>query len=286
VHTKPLHSRSDESRSIEDLALAERRRARWAAVGPPALGTAGIAGFLGLWQLFAMFGPVNPHHMPPPTEVIPVFITNFALGAFWLTIGETLWAWLLGLTFSIVGGLSIGLLIGSSRFLREATHSTIEFLRPIPSVGLIPIAALLFGPRIGSELLVIIYGCIWIILIQVLYGVADVDKVANDTASTMRLNWMQRVRYLVFPTLLPYLITGIRLAATVALILAISAELIIGTPGLGKSVAQAQLNDNPPAMYALILTAGVLGIVVNLVFRFLERKALFWHASVRSEVRA
>lgn len=264
----------------------ERRRARWVAVGPYALGLAGILGFLTLWQLFSMFGPVNSRHLPPPTLVIPVFVQNLGFTAFWETIGQTLWAWFLGLTFSTLGGLAVGLVIGSSRFLREATHSTIEFLRPIPSVGLIPLAALLFGPRIGSELLVVIYGCFWIVLIQVLYGVADVDKVANDTVRTMRMNWIDRVRFLVLPTLLPYLITGIRLAATVALILAISSELIIGTPGLGKSVAQAQLNDNPPAMFALILTAGVLGIIVNVVFRFIERKVLFWHASVRSEVAA
>jgi ABC-type nitrate/sulfonate/bicarbonate transport system permease component len=267
-------------------AARERRRARWIAVGPYVLGVVGILAFLLIWQLFSMFGPVNQHHLPPPTVVIPVFVQNLGFTAFWATIGQTLWAWLLGLTFSTLGGLAVGLVIGSSRFLREATHSTIEFLRPIPSVGLIPLAALLFGPRIGSELLVVIYGCFWIVLIQVLYGVADVDKVANDTVRTMRMNWIDRVRYLVLPTLLPYLITGIRLAATVALILAISAELIIGTPGLGKAVAQAQLNDNPAAMFALILTAGVLGIVVNMVFRFIERKVLFWHASVRSEVAA
>lgn len=267
-------------------AASERRRARWNAVGPAVLGVAGILGFLLTWQLFSSFGPVNPRHLPPPTVVIPVFVQNLGLAAFWATIGQTMWAWLLGLTFSTLGGLAVGLVIGSSRFLREATHSTIEFLRPIPSVGLIPLAALLFGPRIGSELLVVIYGCFWIVLIQVLYGVADVDKVANDTVRTMRMNWLDRARFLVFPTLLPYLITGVRLAATVALILAISSELIIGTPGLGKAVAQAQLNDNPPAMFALILTAGMLGIVVNMVFRFIERKVLFWHASVRSEVAA
>ena len=51
----------------------------------------------------------------------------------------------------------------------------IEFLRPIPSVGLIPLAALLFGPRIGSELMIIVYACFWIVLIQVLYGIADID---------------------------------------------------------------------------------------------------------------
>ncbi|MCK6211075.1 ABC transporter permease subunit [Georgenia sp. EYE_87] len=195
-------------------------------------------------------------------------------------------AWFLGLTISSVAGLLVGLVIGSSKFLREFTHTTIEFLRPIPSVGLIPVAALLFGPRLGSELLVVVYGCFFIALIQVLYGVADVDKVADDTVRTMRMNGLQRAWYLVFPTLLPFFVTGVRLAATVALILAISTELIVGTPGLGHAVATAQLNDAPAALFALILTAGLLGIIVNQVFRLIERKVLFWHSSVRGEAAA
>jgi ABC-type nitrate/sulfonate/bicarbonate transport system permease component len=102
----------------------------------------------------------------------------------------------------------------------------------------------------------------------------------------MGMTWLQRARYLVLPTLLPYFITGVRLSATIALILGISAELIIGTDGLGQSVAQAQLNGAPVAMYALIVTAGVLGIIINTGAKIAERKALFWHESVRAEVPA
>ncbi|WP_373325251.1 ABC transporter permease [Paenarthrobacter ureafaciens] len=263
-----------------------RRAARWTAVGPYVLGVAGILTALLAWELYSAFGPVSQHHLPPPSVVIPTFLTNFIFTAFWLTVGQTMWAWFLGLTIATLGGLAVGLLIGSSSFLRAATHTTVEFLRPIPAVGLIPLAALLFGPRIGAELLIVVYGCFWIVMIQVMYGITDIDKVADDTVRTLRMTWLQRVRHLVLPTLLPYLMTGIRLAATVALILAISSELIVGTPGIGRAVAQAQLNDNPPAMIALILTSGLLGILVNLIFRFIERKLLFWHSSVRSEVAA
>jgi ABC-type nitrate/sulfonate/bicarbonate transport system permease component len=193
-------------------------------------------------------------------------------------------AWAIGFSVSVVAGVILGLVIGSSGFLRKATHSTIEFLRPIPSVALIPLAVLLFGLRLESELLLIIYACLWLVLIQVLYGVADVDKVADDTARSMGLGTVARMRYLVWPTTLPYLVTGIRLTATVALILAITAELVIGTPGLGSEVAQAQSNNAIASMYALILTSGLIGVLVNLVMRLLEKKVLFWHTSVRGEV--
>lgn len=213
--------------------------------------------------------------------VLERFVMNLAYAQFWAAVGNTMKAWLLGVLISTVLGIIAGIIIGSSRILIKATHSTVEFFRPIPAVALIPIAALLFGPRIGTELMIIVYACFWVVLIQVFYGISDLDKVAVDTARTLRMNFAQRVRYLIFPTLLPFLMTGLRLSATIALILAISVELIVGTPGLGQEVAFAQINGSAPEIYALIITSGLLGIAINMIMRLVERKTLFWHESVR-----
>ncbi|MEV8150074.1 ABC transporter permease [Arthrobacter sp. NPDC080073] len=248
------------------------------------LGVAGILAFLFVWQLTPVLGWVNPRFLPPAGDVLARFVLNFGLQSFWVSVGQTLTAWLLGLLISVVAGIAVGLIIGSSTFLRKATHSTIEFLRPIPSVGLIPLAVLLFGLRMESELLLIVYACFWIMLIQTLYGVADVDKVGEDTAKSFGLGIGARIRYLVWPTALPYIATGIRLAATVALILAITGELIIGTPGLGSEVAKAQANGAIVSMYSLVVAAGLIGVLVNLGMRAVERRALFWHSSVRAEL--
>jgi ABC-type nitrate/sulfonate/bicarbonate transport system permease component len=77
--------------------------------------------------------------------------------------------------------------------------------------------------------------------------------------------------------------TGLRLSAAVALILAITAELVIGTPGLGKEIGVAMASSAVPAMYALIFVVGLFGVAVNVVFRALERRVLSWHTSVRLE---
>jgi ABC-type nitrate/sulfonate/bicarbonate transport system permease component len=114
--------------------------------------------------------------------------------------------------------------------------------------------------------------------------VADIDMVANNTAKTYGLGRMARIRYVVFPTALPYLMTGVRLAATVALVLAITAELVIGSPGLGREIALAQSGGAISGMYALVLATGLIGVLINAVMRFIEKKTLSWHSSVRSEV--
>ena len=248
------------------------------------LGIAGIIGFLLLWELVPRVGIVEPRFLPPASEVIAALVTDFGLTAFWVAVGETMLAWVIGLVMAIVLAVVLGFIIGSSMFLRKFTNSTVEFLRPIPSVALIPLAVLLFGVKIESTLMLVVYASFWQVFIQVLYGVADVDNVAMQTAKSYGLSSMARVRHVVFPTALPYLMTGIRLAASVALILAITAELVIGSPGLGREIALAQSGGAISGMYALVLATGLIGVVINLLMRFIERKTLSWHSSIRSEV--
>jgi ABC-type nitrate/sulfonate/bicarbonate transport system permease component len=97
-----------------------------------------------------------------------------------------------------------------------------------------------------------------------------------DTARSYRLGRWARIRHVVWPTTLPYAVTGFRLASAVALVLAVTAELIIGSPGLGKEIAVAQTSGAVPAMYALVVVAGLLGVGVNLLARALERRMLAW----------
>jgi len=203
---------------------------------------------------------------------------------FWAALGDTLTAWAIGLAIAVAAGVVAGVVIGSVPFLRAFTASTIEFLRPIPSVALIPVAVLLYGSQIESSLMLVVYASFWQVLIQVLHGVHDVDPVAEQTARSYRLSAWARVRYVTWPTALPYVMTGVRLAAAVALVLAITAELIIGAPGLGQRIGVAQSSGAAPLMYALVVVTGVLGVVINIGARAAERRLLSWHQSIRGEV--
>jgi|GEM_PF-131788 len=258
-----------------------QRRATWSN---RLLGVLGIVIFLGIWELLPLLGIVDGRFLPPASAAIADLFAKFGDQVFWVAVWDTMVAWLIGMVISVVAAAVLGFIIGSSSFLRKFTNSTIEFLRPVPSVALIPLAVLLFGVGIESALLLIVYACFWQVLIQVLYGVADVDVVAMDTAKSYGMGPMARVRYVVFPTALPYLMTGIRLAAAVALILAITAQLIIGTPGLGAEIARAQSGGAYVAMYSLVLATGLLGVIINLIMRAIERQILSWHTSIRSEV--
>ncbi|WP_051399630.1 ABC transporter permease [Haloechinothrix halophila] len=265
-------------------AATDTRRGRGIPHG--ALGAAGFAGLILLLELLPRAGVVDARFLPPFTEMAVALSDQLASPAFWDALVATLRGWIIGLAIAMAAGVSAGILIGSVPALRAATASTIEFLRPIPSVALIPLAVLLFGTDMRSTLLLVVYASFWQVLVQVLYGVTDVDPIARDTARSYRFSLWRQVRTVLWPTALPYVMTGFRLAAAVALILEITGELIIGSPGLGNAIAVAKSSGAVDTMYALVIVTGVIGVGVNLAARFTERRALRWHPSIRREVAA
>lgn len=259
---------------------ADRGRRTLPATGW-AKGLIGLLAFALILELVPISGLVSPLYFPPLGATLSALAEEARTADFWLALWQTLRSWAVGLAISVVVGAGLGLVIGSSALLRRLTASTIEFMRPIPSVALIPLAVLLFGSTIKSTLLLVVYASIWQVLIQVLYGVQDVDPVMRQTARAYRFSGWYEMRYVIWPTTLPYLMTGIRLSAAVALILTITSELIIGTPGLGKQIALAQSGGAVAVMYAYVIVTGLIGVSINILARFLERHLMAWHASAR-----
>lgn len=247
------------------------------------LGTLGVIGFLVTWQLASALRWVNPEQVPSALDTFAQLGLMMTDLEFWRNVGRTMTAWAIGLAIATIAGTTLGAIVGMVPFLRRATHTVVEFLRPIPSVALIPLAILIYGLQIQAALVIIVYASFWQIFVQVLYGVADIDTVARDTARSFGLTRAARIRHLVLPTALPYLMTGLRLAAAVALILAITAEMTIANPGLGRALAVAAGIGNYTTVYAIVVVTGVLGLIINLVFRAIERRTLSWHQSVRGE---
>jgi ABC-type nitrate/sulfonate/bicarbonate transport system permease component len=260
-----------------------RSRRTPAGLVTPLRGLAGLTGLVALLEVLPRTPLVSAEYLPPASKTAEALWQLLAEDAFWTALGDTLTGWGLGLAIAVAAGVVAGVVIGSVPLLRAVTASTIEFLRPIPSVALIPVAVLLYGTDLRSKLLLVVYAAFWQVLVQVLAGMQDVDPVADDTARSYRLGTWGRVRYVMWPTALPYVTTGVRLAATVALVLTITAELVIGAPGLGNQIAVAQTSGAVPRVYALVLVTGVLGVTINLMARAVERRALHWHQSIRRE---
>jgi len=252
-------------------------------VPPALLGLIGLVSFAALLEIAPRIGLVPGRYVPPTSRIAVALADQASRSGFWRALVDTLRTWALGLLIAVVAGVAAGVAIGSVPALRAIASSTVEFLRPIPSVALIPLVVVLYGIGITSTVVLVVYASFWQVLVQVLHGVADVDPVARDTARSYRLGRRRQIVHLVWPTALPYVVTGVRLAASVALVLAITGELVIGSPGLGSAIAVAQASDAVPAMYALIVVTGLIGLLANLLTRAVERRVLAWHPAIRRE---
>ncbi|MET0761680.1 MAG: ABC transporter permease [Thermoleophilaceae bacterium] len=240
---------------------------------------AAVAVLLVLWELVVQGGIVAETNIPPASAALSELVNQLAEGAFWSAVGSTLQGWVIGLGIAIALGVPLGLLIGSSRWAYRALRVPIEFLRPIPSVALIPLAVLIYGQGLESKVFLVAFASFWPLLIQTIYGVQDVDPVATDTARAFGLGRFARMWRVTVPSAVPYIATGIRISSAVALILAVTAELVIGSPGLGQEINAASSGGNIDLMYALIIATGLLGWALNLATTAVEKRVLHWHPS-------
>jgi ABC-type nitrate/sulfonate/bicarbonate transport system permease component len=272
---------SVQTQAVTAPKSAPSRRARPRSWVPP---TVGIVIAVVIAELVPRSGLFGDGTLPALSSVLADLAEAAGTGELWQALAQTLRTWAIGLVAAVAAGIVLGVVIGMVPALRAITASTVEFLRPIPSVALIPAVVLIFGTGFESGLVLIIYAGFWQVLVQVMYGVADIDPVAMETAESYRFPTWAKVRHVVWPTALPFVFTGVRLAASVALVLAITGELVIGTPGIGQQIAVAQSSGATTHMFALVLLTGVLGVLVNVGFRIAERALLGWHPSVRRAV--
>ncbi len=237
---------------------------------------------LALWELVSRTGLISQRDLSSMSTTFSELWSLLQTGAFWSALAHTVRGWALGLGIAAVLAIPIGVVLGSSDFAASAFRVPIEFLRPIPSAALIPVLFLTLGTNLKSEVFLAAFGAFWPLLVQTIYGVRDVDPLALDTARSFGVGRFERLYRITLPSSLPYIATGLRISSTVALILAFTAELFMGIPGLGQELNYAEsfgLNDQ---MYALAVATGFLGVAIHLGMTALERRALRWHPSQRT----
>ena len=241
-------------------------------------GLAGVVVCFAVAEVVTRLELVSPRYLPPASTVAARAVSLLGDGEFLRAAGATLAAWALGMAVTVALAVPAGVLLGSSRVCYQATRAVVEFLRPIPSVALIPLAILLFGQDLQMKTALIVYAATWPVLFNTIYGVQDVDPVAKETARSFGFGRLAVLARVSLPSAAPFIATGIRLAAAVALILAISAELLAGAGGgIGTWILTAGSGgENADLVYAATLLTGVLGFALNWGLVTLERLLLGW----------
>ncbi|HWK76276.1 ABC transporter permease [Microbacterium sp.] len=243
----------------------------------------GVLILIATWEFLPRLSGAK--NFPPLSAVVGELISMAGTSLFWEYLFSTLRTWAVGLVIACLAGIVLGVLIGLIPGALRYLNSMIEFLRPIPSVALIPAVILIFGTKFESGVVLIVYAGVWPMLLQTIFGLRDLDTVARDTARTYRFTPIGYARRVLAPAMLPPLFTGFRLSASIALVLAVTGEMVIGTKGIGQGITIAQTSGATTSVYALVLVAGLLGVLINLLARVLERRLLWWHPMIRNATK-
>lgn len=242
------------------------------------LGVVGVVGFVAVLELVIRTGLVSGAGLPLPSAVGDQVVNLLGDGEFWTQIGFTLRQWLLGLVIASVVGIVLGGLMGAVPTIFSMFLLPVEILRPLPSIAVGPLLVLLLGAGMLPLSLTVALACMWPILFNSMYAARAVDPVAIQTARTLHVSRLGVLMQIRLPAALPFMFTGIRVAASIGLIVAVSAELLFGSgQGIGGYILVASTNaSNLDGVYAATLVAGVLGVLVTAVLASIDRLAFGW----------
>ncbi|MCZ9880230.1 ABC transporter permease [Arthrobacter sp. B2a2-09] len=249
--------------------------------GRKASGVLTIAVALAAWELGNRSGMLPRSMFPSMSSTFEALLSLMGQARFWQALGLTMLSWVIGLALAAAVGIPLGMLLGRVGFLYRSTRLLIDFLSTIPSVSVIPVVLLLFGATTQMKVVLIVYGAVWPILVQTAYGVRDTDRVLIDTARSYSLSRLRSIRYVLIPSAMPYIMTGVRIAAVIGLLLAVSSEVLGSAPGVGMEMVLAQSGGALAPTYAYVVLIGLVGVAVYLAFNELSRRLLNWHPSER-----
>lgn len=218
-----------------------------------------------MWEIAARTAKIKYEAMSSPSEVLVAAFRGLRDGSILLATWQTLEAALFGLVLAIVFGVIIGTLAGVSRTAELATMPTVEALRPIPAVALIPLTLLMFGYGLPMEGLIVAYACIWPVLIATADGVRRIEPRLMEVAAALEMSEWERFTKVILPAAMGRVLVGVRIAIGFALVVAVTVEIAVNPRGLGYSLIIAQQRYDIAFMYAQLLWLGLLGIAINAI---------------------
>lgn len=265
---KPADTRTDKRL----VRLAPRRKAHSEGIRRLIDRLLVILAVLALWQVVSIW--VGADVLPRLPDMLAALWKAFFTQAYWSAMGSTLASTAIAVVIVVLIGVPLGALLGTSGILLASANLTIEFMRTIPPVTIIPLSLLLFGATLEMKLLVVVLGALWPVLYHTIYAIRDISQAHRDLVHVFRVPGPVAWARVFVPAMLPSIALGLRISVTIALLVSVACEVVGGAPGLGKAMLEAQLYYNLPLTYAYIVSAAFLGVVLNAITNLLLAEAI------------
>jgi sulfonate transport system permease protein len=234
-----------------------------------------------LWEVAGKSGWLNSSIFPPPSKIFESFLKQIDKGSLQKNILVSLERVALGYLLGSVAGITLGVITGLSRLANRACLLIFELLRPIPIIAWVPVLILWTGIGEQSKIIVIAIGTFWSVLINTTDGIRNVDKKYLEVSRLFMKSRYEMIAKVILPAALPNIFTGLRIGIGAAWLSVIGAELIAASAGLGFLISYSREMSQPSAMFVGVLTIGVIGCLINIFIRTVEKKLLKWHVETR-----
>lgn len=244
-----------------------------------------ISGFILIATLFCLcealsrLSIVDNNYLPPISTIVyslyELIKSLEIIRHLFITLKRVILGYILGASL----GYLLGFVCGYTSRIYYILELSIEYLRPMPSIALIPIGILFLG--IGDALNVAIIGwaCSWPVFINTMDGVRSTDYILLNTARTLGLQRWGIIRKVIIPASLPFVFTGLRVGLGIAIAVVVITEMVASGSGLGFFIITTSLSFRIPEMYAGIIIIGLFGYLLNKAFLYIDKKILKWQRS-------
>lgn len=239
-------------------------------------------GLMALWELSARAGWLSTRVLPEPWAVVLAFWHLADSGELWQHLGVSTARALSGLALGGGLGLLLGLVTGSLRWAETLLDTTLQMVRNIPPLALIPLVILWFGIDESAKLFLVAVGVFFPIYLNTFHGIRSVDAGLIEMARSYGLSGWQLYRQVILPGALPSILVGLRFSLGLMWVLLIVAETISAQAGIGYMTMNAREFLQTDVVLVGILLYALLGKLADVLARALERSALRWHPGYQS----
>ncbi|RKN12812.1 ABC transporter permease [Streptomyces radicis] len=229
---------------------------------------------LGLWEYFGRVG--DSIYLPPLSEVLTAMREDWLFDHAQSDLLPSLRRFAVGYLAGSVLGILLGMAIASSRRVAQYTGPTLEFLRALPAVAVLPVAVLIFGLGDGMRISIIAFGVLFPVLVNTATGARNTRQERIDVARMYGLSRFEIVRRVIFPSAIPMISAGLRVGLPIALIMMVVSELVGGQNGIGFYLTTTQSIFDISGMFTALIILGLLGNIINAVYTRLETRSLHW----------
>ncbi len=224
---------------------------------------------------------INFENVPSPWKVLTAFIGHLQTEVFYVHIGVSMRRILISYSLAAALGITLGLIMGRSRFARAFIMPYIEVIRPIPAVAWIPLAILMWPTEESSIIYITFLGALFPITLNTLHGVEQTPEVLVRAARSLGASRMAIFQHVVFPAALPSITAGLAIGMGVSWFSLLAGEIISGQYGIGYFTWDAYSLINYQDIVVGMLVIGFLGTLSTYAVRLLTRPLLKWQERAR-----